>query len=157
MGFTIDSRAKWRRSSSFNGNRNSTSFRLAISHVTVDSRSMLNCSTLGGKRVIPDDAWEKSDMAVLSEVTELLRRWEVWKRVEAAPERIDELERRLVNLESKLKRAPGEACPKCGALEFRTTRTEPLDGQLGELGMTYRYMECGACKHTGRSTEKPKA
>ena len=118
---------------------------------------MLNCSTLGGKRVIPDDAWEKSDMTVLSEVTELLRRWDVWKRVEAAPERIDQLERRLVNLESKLKRAPGEACPKCGALEFRTARTEPLDGQLGELGMTYRYMECGACKHTERSTEKPKA
>ena len=106
----------------FNGNRNSTSFRLAISHVTADSRSMLNCSTLGGKRVIPDDAWEKSDMTVLSEVTELLRRWDVWKRVEAAPERIDELERRLVNLESKLKRAPGEACPKCGALEFRNCK-----------------------------------
>ena len=28
-------------------------------------------------------------MAVLSELTELLRRWDVWKRVEEAPERIE--------------------------------------------------------------------
>lgn len=36
-------------------------------------------------------------MAVLSELTELLRRWDVWKRVEAAPSRIDALEKRVLN------------------------------------------------------------
>ena len=95
-------------------------------------------------------------MAVLGEVTELLRRWDVWKRVEDAPARIDELEKRVADLEAKLKRAPGEACPKCEALEFRTARTEPIAGHLGRLGATYRHMECGACKHTERRTETHK-
>lgn len=80
----------------------------------------------------------------------------MWKRVEAAPARIDELEKRIADLETRLKRAPGEACPKCGALEFRTVKTEPLAGDLGDLGATYRYMECSACKHTERHTETPK-
>lgn len=94
-------------------------------------------------------------MAVLGEVTELLRRWDVWKRVEDAPNRIDALEKRVVELESRLLRAPGVACPKCGALEFRTTKTQPLPGKLGELGAVYRFMECGACNHTERKTETP--
>jgi predicted nucleic-acid-binding Zn-ribbon protein len=87
-------------------------------------------------------------MAVLAEITELLRRWDVWKRVEAAPGRIDALERRLAELESRLQRAPGEACPKCGALEFRTEKLTPTKGHFSALGAQDRHMKCGACGHT---------
>jgi predicted nucleic-acid-binding Zn-ribbon protein len=93
-------------------------------------------------------------MAVIGDVVELLKHWDRWKRIDETPERLDALEKRVAELESKLQRAPGEACPKCGALEFRTTRVQPLGGRLGQLGASYRHMECKACKHTERRTEK---
>jgi hypothetical protein len=62
-------------------------------------------------------------MSVLGEVVELLKRRDVWKRIEEGPKRI-ELERRVAELEQRLQRAPGEACPKCGALSYRVDRSE---------------------------------
>jgi predicted nucleic-acid-binding Zn-ribbon protein len=149
-------RAKCLQSSSFNGSRHSASFRRIINHNVEPSRSTRNCSILGGNRVIPFLAWEKSDMTVLSEITELLRRWDVWKRVEEAPARIDALERRIAELESRPQRAPGKACPKCGALEFRTESTSPATGGFGALGVIDRHMKCGACGHTETHREAPK-
>jgi predicted nucleic-acid-binding Zn-ribbon protein len=87
-------------------------------------------------------------MTVLAEVTELLRRWDVWKRVEEAPARIDALEKRIAELESRLQRAPGAACPKCGALEFRTDKVVPRSDHFGALGAVNRHQKCGACGHT---------
>jgi hypothetical protein len=80
----------------------------------------------GGNRVIPLSAWEKSDMAVLAEITELLKRWDVWKRVEESPARIDALEKRIAELEKRLQHAPGEACPSCGALNIAWSERSPL-------------------------------
>ena len=62
-------------------------------------------------------------MAALDNVVELLRRMDWWKRVEAAPDRIDGLEKRVAVLEKRLERAPGEACPRAG--HFLSRR--PLD------------------------------
>jgi hypothetical protein len=87
-------------------------------------------------------------MAVLAEITELLRRWDVWKRIESAPDKIDELEKRLAALEQKLHRAPGEACPRCGALEFRTDKVVPTKGHFSALNRKDRHLKCGARGHT---------
>jgi hypothetical protein len=70
-------------------------------------------------------------MAVLSEITDILKRWDVWKRVEEAPARIDALEKRIAELESRLQRAPGEACPACGELDFRVASVQPSADPLG--------------------------
>jgi predicted nucleic-acid-binding Zn-ribbon protein len=94
-------------------------------------------------------------MAVLAEITELLRRWDVWKRVEAAPDRVDALEKRIAELETRLLRAPGEACPKCGALEFRTEKTVPHT-QFGDMGAVNRHLKCGACGHSEVRLETPR-
>ena len=83
-------------------------------------------------------------MAVLDNIITALREWKVWQRIEATPERLDKLEARLTELESKLKRAPGEACPSCGALEFRVTKSE-TDQVFGILGGSRRYMKCNEC------------
>jgi hypothetical protein len=83
-------------------------------------------------------------MAVLSELVEILKRWDVWKRVEEAPARIDELERRVTELERLLQRAPGEACPKCGALAYCVDRTEP-HRTFGHMGTRIHYMKCQDC------------
>ena len=96
-------------------------------------------------------------MAMLSEITELLRRWDVWKRIEDAPSRIDALEKRIADLEDRLKRAPGEACPKCGALEFRTEKAERSKSQFGRLGAIDRHLKCGGCGHSEMRMEAPKA
>jgi hypothetical protein len=92
----------------------------------------------------------------LSDLVALMDRWGVWKEVRANAAKVSELEQRITALEDRLKRAPGEACPKCGELEFRTTKTEPIPGQLGKMGATYRHMQCGTCKHAERRTETPR-
>jgi transposase-like protein len=85
-------------------------------------------------------------MAVLSEVVELLKRWDRWKRIDESPERIDALERRITELEARLQRAPGEACPSCGALEFRVTKSEPTrHSGFAHLGARDHHYKCQAC------------
>ena len=120
------------------------SLRRAINHVTVDSRATLNCSIFGGKRVIPLSAWENLSMVGVGDIVELLKRWDRWKRIDETPERIDALEKRIAELEARLKRAPGEACPKCGALEYRVEKSTPHP-QFGEMGTRVHHMKCGAC------------
>jgi ribosomal protein L37E len=93
-------------------------------------------------------------MAVLGELTELLRRWEVWRRVDAAPDRIDALEKRIAELEQRLQRAPGEACPKCGKLDFRVDKTFS-HSEFGDMGVRVREMKCGACGFTDEKTVYP--
>jgi hypothetical protein len=90
-------------------------------------------------------------MAILSEIVELLKSWDVWKRVEAAPDRIDVLEKRVLELESKLQRVPGEACPKCGALTYGVERSEPHP-LLGVVGARAHHMRCGSCGFTDQRT-----
>lgn len=110
--------------------------------------STVICSILGGNRVRPDSAWENSGIAVIGEITELLRRWDVWKRVEAAPNRIDALERRVAELEAKIASRPaGAVCPKCHGGEFRVTKVVP-DPAFGVFGMQRRTMTCASCGHT---------
>ncbi len=58
-------------------------------------------------------------MAMLDNVLAALRQWSLWKRIEAAPDEIDALKERIAELEQRLQRAPGEACPHCGALAMR--------------------------------------
>ena len=78
-------------------------------------------------------------MTVLGEFLELLKRRDVWKRVEAAPDRIDALEKRVAELEVKLQRAPGEACPKCGALAYRVDYSEQ---HRTFVGTRVHHMKC---------------
>jgi hypothetical protein len=93
-------------------------------------------------------------MAVLGEIVELLKRWDIWKRVEAAPDRIDALETRVSELESKLQRAPGEVCPSCRALDFRVVRSGPHP-ILTDVGGRIHHMKCGSCGYTDARTVTP--
>jgi predicted RNA-binding Zn-ribbon protein involved in translation (DUF1610 family) len=94
-------------------------------------------------------------MAVLGDVVEILRRWDVWKRVEDGPKRIDELEGRVAELERRLQRAPGEACPRCGALSYRVDRSEE-HRTLGHMGTRVHHMKCEDCGFTDEKLILPK-
>ena len=91
----------------------------------------------------------------LSDLVRLLDRWDVWKQMRANAEKVPELERRIGDLEARLERAPGDACPSCGALEFRTDKAVPAQGTFGKMGMIKRHLKCGACGHTEIRTETP--
>jgi hypothetical protein len=100
-------------------------------------------------RVRPMSPWENSGMAVIGEITELLRRWNVWKRVEGAPERIDALERRVAELEAKLASRPlAEACPICetGEMKVKAVKAHPT------FGVT---LQCNACGHSEEQMHDP--
>ena len=92
-------------------------------------------------------AWGTSDLVAL------LDRWDVWKTVRTNAERVPELERRIKDLETRLSRAPGEACPRCGALEFRTENVTKDTGPFSDLGAVNRHLKCGACGHTETKLE----
>ncbi|MBO6550735.1 MAG: hypothetical protein JJ964_14085 [Rhizobiales bacterium] len=64
-------------------------------------------------------------MALLDNLIAVLERWDVWKELKSNADKIPELEKRITELEQKLERCPGEACPKCGHLTLRRTRAAP--------------------------------
>lgn len=85
-------------------------------------------------------------MALLDNVLSALEKWPRWKRVSEAPERIDELERRVAVLEAALARCPGEGCPHCGEREYRVDRVERHPHRMiAGVGGRMRFMKCGAC------------
>ena len=87
--------------------------------------------------------------SLTGDILDVLKRWDRWRRIDETPERVDALEKRITELEAKLQCAPGEACPKCGALDFRTEKTTPHAGPMGRMaGSIDRHLKCGACAHT---------
>lgn len=84
-------------------------------------------------------------MAVVSDIVDLLKRWDVWRRVEQTPDRVDALEKRVGELESRLKKAPGEACPSCGDLSFRIAKSEAAQAPFAVLGARSYHWKCQAC------------
>lgn len=84
----------------------------------------------------------------LSDLVALMDRWIIWKDVRTKADKVPGLEKRIEALEERLQRAPGEACPKCGALEFRTVKAERNNSIFGQVGAIDRHLKCGACGHT---------
>jgi uncharacterized protein with PIN domain len=95
-------------------------------------------------------------MAILGEITELLQRWDVWKRVEAAPRRIDDLEKRVAALEAGATKSKAPAalqCPVCGG-ELKITDEREHD-QFGFAGLKVHKMTCTKCGKTVERNYQP--
>lgn len=93
-------------------------------------------------------------MSTLESILDLLNRWPSWKRITDSPDRIDGLEHRVAQLEDKLQRAPGEACPSCGALAFRVTESKPMAGGFGKLGVRQWTRRCDDCEFEDTETRE---
>lgn len=89
---------------------------------------------------------------VTGDILALLDKIPIWKRVQETPARVDELEKKIAALEARLARAPGEACPKCGALAMRLTET---GREMGSFPMTRRTdtWTCEDCGHSEGRTQ----
>ena len=77
-------------------------------------------------------------MALLDNLIAVLERWDVWKELKSNADKIPDLEKRITELEQKLERCPGEACPKCGQLTYRTS----------EYRKGFRTYTCENCGHS---------
>jgi len=96
-------------------------------------------------------------MISLNDILSALKLWPKWKHIESAVERVDVLEKRVSELESRLARCPGEACPKCGELSFRAAQSNPhYDSGFRELGVIIRHMKCEKCGFTEDHTVTPR-
>jgi hypothetical protein len=84
-------------------------------------------------------------VSTLDSILSLLDKWPAWKRITQAPERVEALERRIAAIETKLQRAPGDACRYCGAWAVRLVeeRRDPIMGAAGVMRQTVRCEECG--------------
>lgn len=83
-------------------------------------------------------------MATLDNILALLNKWPAWKRITESPDRLDQLESRVEQLERKLRREPGEACPRCGERAVRVKEAK-RDALFGDLGARKHVVECEEC------------
>jgi len=88
-------------------------------------------------------------MTVLKDITDLLQRWDVWKRVSATPDRLDALEKRVEALEEAARESVGmERCPSCGKAALRVVSSAVTTGPLRALGVREHNLKCTACSFT---------
>jgi len=66
---------------------------------------------------------------------------EAWQQLRAASKQIDDLQKRVAELEKRLERCPGEACPHCGVLEYRVDAVSPAG--FGDRWYDMKCQQCG--------------
>jgi hypothetical protein len=86
---------------------------------------------------------EKQPMFSLKDLTELLDKMPIWRRMKAAPDRIDELEKRLKGIEDRMS-GTGELCPYCKqpTLELIEIRPHAI---FGDAGLKKHIYKCNNC------------
>jgi hypothetical protein len=90
-------------------------------------------------------------MLGLKDLLPVLDLWPLWKKIKAAPEHLETLEKRVTELEKRLSRCPGEACPRCGELSYRTVSNQPHP-MMADVGVIQRKMKCEKCAYTENRT-----
>jgi hypothetical protein len=85
-------------------------------------------------------------MGTLSDITGLLEKIPLWKRLKRLPEDFDQLAQRVAALERALNETPpADACPKCRkrTYELASSRPHPMGGIVGKVERTYKCSACG--------------
>ena len=80
---------------------------------------------------------------------------DIWEQLKIAPERIAALEKRVADLESKMARSPGEACPHCGALAMRLEFSERSRSLYAKFGVREETWRCEECRRATVQTVYP--
>ncbi|MEQ1484783.1 hypothetical protein [Methyloglobulus sp.] len=82
-------------------------------------------------------------MISVKDIMVILDKIPIWKQLIGLPSRIEALEKRVSELESK-GITTGDSCPKCKAKTFELISTAP-DPLFGEMGVQKRLYKCSAC------------
>ncbi len=93
-------------------------------------------------------------MALLGEIMQVLESVKGWKEIQAAPARIDALERRVAQLEAALRikqpTQPTDLCPKCNVGKLKIVAEGPAPTHAQRLsGIKRRALVCSdpVCGH----------
>lgn len=82
-------------------------------------------------------------MSTVSELSALLEKIPLWKRITHLPEEIDLLKQRITEMESRLS-GGDDICPRCKTRNFKLTDSVP-DKDFGAVGVCIRTYQCSAC------------
>lgn len=85
-------------------------------------------------------------MSTLNELTALLEKIPLWKRITHLPEEVDSLKQRIAELEKRLA-GDGDFCPSCHQRTYKLTHSEP-DKIFGDAGVSKRTYLCSGCGFT---------
>lgn len=83
-------------------------------------------------------------MGLLEDIMKTLERIPAWKRLNALPNEVDELRKRVAELEAKLGPKPGHECPQCGELSMRLIGSIPHP-EFGFAGPKRDSLRCESC------------
>lgn len=95
-------------------------------------------------------------MALLGDILNALDRVKGWKEIQAAPARIDALEKRVATLESALAARPiaqADSCPKCLTGTLQLVSEDAARPPLNHAGIRRRSMACKS-EGCGYTTER---
>lgn len=91
-------------------------------------------------------------MGVLDDVWNALDRIPIWKRLQEVPDEVDDLKKRVADLEEKLNgKWPAEVCRYCGE---RATRLSMSVGPTDKGAMREEWL-CASCGQTDVRLTKP--
>ena len=81
-------------------------------------------------------------MALLDDILKALDRWDLWRQITTTPERVESLERRVAELETKLGETwPPDVCTACGKRALRHSFDRGPDAN----GVVTQYWTCQSC------------
>jgi hypothetical protein len=80
----------------------------------------------------------------IRDITDLLDRIPIWKKLKALPDQLEQLQARVAALEARLSDATGDVCPKCRQPRFDLVDSGP-DKTFGDLGVQSRTYRCSSC------------
>jgi len=90
-------------------------------------------------------------MSSIQDLLALLDHWPLWKRIKESPPRLDDLEKRIADLEAKLAPATGEVCQKCRTPAFHVVSNRPMP----HFEWAGKSLDKWLCDNCGDTIEKP--
>ena len=90
-------------------------------------------------------------MGLLEDILKTLDRFPLWKRVQELPSEVDDLKRRISEIEEKLAgKWPADVCRHCGARAARIGHT------TFDQGFVIERWDCAECRHLDFRRVKPR-
>ena len=93
-------------------------------------------------------------MTTTNELLDLFEQIPAWRRVRELPERIDALERLLVELDARTKGRRAEHCPICNGGTLATVEVQEHPN-FGHVGVQEWILHCSDCAHSEKRLHDP--